>query len=284
MPPQFRAVADISRFVSRLLQEKPSDCVQTVQRISLPRHHLDKPDSRPKCKGFALVTLARMEDADFLVQRWPWQRHTEKSADASDDMYQDAARFGFRTTRKAHWDELNAEYLAYRQTLLDELALTEQNEQVVTEPSRTSEIPEVLAAREKTPESHNLQTSILDLSTPYPPGCLAYARNVHLETNKTTLRKLFSQGFAESNASTAGGGIDYVDFNKGMDTVSRFLVLCLQRTESRSISATCALPPQAILRSSCGIFRSVVLPRRKVWTASELKRRTGTRNRSLSRQ
>ncbi|KAG1801952.1 uncharacterized protein BJ212DRAFT_1304942, partial [Suillus subaureus] len=43
-----------------------------------------------------------------------------------------------------------------------------------------------------------------------------FARNLHLETNKTTLRALFATAFGSSPVNPAG--IDYVDFNKGMDS------------------------------------------------------------------
>ncbi|KAG6836024.1 hypothetical protein H0H93_012169, partial [Arthromyces matolae] len=60
----------------------------------------------------------------------------------------------------------------------------------------------------------------LDLSSPYPYNSLVFVRNIHPETNKTTLRKLFSTAFASSLARSEinGDGIDYVDFAKGMDS------------------------------------------------------------------
>lgn len=64
---------------------------------------------------------------------------------------------------------------------------------------------------------------VTTLASPYPLGCLLFVRNVHPETNKTTLKTLFSSGLTAGGAE--GGvlpeGIDYVDFNKGMDSVRR---------------------------------------------------------------
>ena len=205
------------RFVSRLLGEmEVPHSAHPVQHISLPRHHLDKPDAKPKCKGFGLVTLASLEDVDLLVQRWPWQRQRGKADDSASVILQDAIRFGFRTIKKTQWETLNAEYLAYRQRLLDELNQA-QDIEVEAEPSQ----PRQAAPPQEAPIVPSSRSSVftLDLSASYPPGCLAYIRNVHTETNKTTLRKLFSRAFVDSDTSATSDGIDYVDFNKGMDTV-----------------------------------------------------------------
>ncbi|KIP10388.1 hypothetical protein PHLGIDRAFT_50327, partial [Phlebiopsis gigantea 11061_1 CR5-6] len=129
IPPQNRDSAGIHRFVSSLLSEVQSaECIHRIQHISLPRHHQDKPTDQPKCKGFALVTLAHSQDASFLLRQWPWQRHLTESSDVSESStaHQSAVRFGFRATTKAHWDELNTEYLAYRQKLLEQLVVTDK--------------------------------------------------------------------------------------------------------------------------------------------------------------
>ena len=51
----------------------------------------------------------------------------------------------------------------------------------------------------------------------YPPDCLVFVRNLHPDTNKTTLKVLFSQAFPSGDREK--GLIDYVDFTKGLDTV-----------------------------------------------------------------
>lgn len=59
--------------------------------------------------------------------------------------------------------------------------------------------------------------------TPYPVSCLVFVRNIHVGTNKTTLRALFANlsGSSSSQAPNADqeNGIDYIDYSKGMDTV-----------------------------------------------------------------
>ena len=49
--------------------------------------------------------------------------------------------------------------------------------------------------------------------SPYPFGRLVFVRNIHPDTNKTTLKSLFAQAFQD------GSSLDYVDFSRGMDTV-----------------------------------------------------------------
>lgn len=219
MPPQHRNVAGIFRFVRNLLPEmKTNDLIERVQHISLPRHHLDKPDDQPKCKGLALVTMSKSEDFDYLLQSWPWQRPKSASGTSSGKDLPDAVRFGFRTTTKSHWDKMNQEYLSYRQKLLDQIA---QEERTVddAEPS-ASVVPPPAVVEETAAEDGPSDAPGLELSAPYPPGCLVFVRHVHMETNKTTLRKLLSQAFTNEEPGSSDDGIGYVDFNKGMNTVS----------------------------------------------------------------
>jgi len=59
---------------------------------------------------------------------------------------------------------------------------------------------------------------ITTLASPYPLNCLVFVRNIHPETNKTTLRKLFSTAFGVASSNNQAEGLDYVDFTKGMDS------------------------------------------------------------------
>ena len=191
-----------------------------VQNIWLPPHAHDKPGDLPKCKGFALITLSSPEQAEELTRRWPWNARRTDLHDIPDTPEtQEAIKFGFRTMARVRWDELREEYLAYRRTLLDALAYAEQEHEDNVEVS-------TIASEEPTaPLSVIPHLPTTDLSSPYPQGCLVFVRNIHPETNKTTLRSLFSQAFANSDISDAG--VDYVDFSKGMDTVSRKCTHCI---------------------------------------------------------
>ncbi|KZT70319.1 hypothetical protein DAEQUDRAFT_750444 [Daedalea quercina L-15889] len=208
IPSQYRTTAAIARFIHSLVSS-PNVSMQIVQNIWLPPHAQDKPGERPKCKGFALIILSSTEHADGLARHWPWNiRRTDLHNVAATHEAQEAVKFGFRIIPRGHWDKLKEEYLAYRETLLDALACAEQVAEQTTQVHVVEEPAEPRFAASDLPTT--------DLSSPYPQGCLVFVRNIHTETNKTTLRALFSQAVTESDVPDAG--VDYVDFSKGMDT------------------------------------------------------------------
>jgi len=212
IPPQHRTTAGIARIIHSLTTSTttPNSLMQAVQHIWLPPHVQDKLVDRPKCKGFALITLSSTEQAEKLVRQWPWNvRRTDLHNVADTAEAREAVKFGFRVMPRGRWEELREEYIAYRQTLLDTLAYT------VQDPDETMEADAI--EEDATPLETVPDLPTTDLWSPYPQGCLIFVRNVHSETNKTTLRALFSQAFAESD--TPDTGVDYVDFSKGMDTV-----------------------------------------------------------------
>ncbi|OCH89986.1 hypothetical protein OBBRIDRAFT_631030 [Obba rivulosa] len=212
IPPHHRSIPGIWR-LTRTLLSSSSPSTWAVQVITLPPHHQDKETDQPKCKGFALVTFAELEDVTYILGHWPWDRQP-----AGQDLDgEEAFKYGFRTLSKPKWQALNEEYLSYRKRLLEEIAENEDEE--VPTPRETH------AEREPTPQQDGPDTSHpalpnVTLSSPYPPGCLVFVRNVHPETNKTTLRTLFSQAYVLDSVSLEAGAdaLDYVDFNKGMDT------------------------------------------------------------------
>ena len=60
----------------------------------------------------------------------------------------------------------------------------------------------------------------------YPPGCLLFVKNLHPQTNKTTLKALFGNVLKAAMKGgdvpmNAGGSaeVDYVDWSKGMSSV-----------------------------------------------------------------
>ena len=146
-----------------------------------------------------------------LSEDWPWlpgdrSAHvlggvsTSASADVTD-----AHRYGVRVITKTRWEELRDEYLAYRVQLL----------KAVHEEERKYETSVGTAEPSVVPPPTSSGPSYSAVPQDYPRGCLVFARNIHTETNKTTLRKLFS-----SAAGFPPDVLDYVDFNKGMDSVS----------------------------------------------------------------
>ncbi|KAF8901130.1 hypothetical protein CPB85DRAFT_1473488, partial [Mucidula mucida] len=145
--------------------------------ISFLPHHLDKPGEAPKPKSFSLVTLLNLEDVRLLLQDWTWER---------------------TDTSEGPLGPTQGKYLAYRGELVDQIAAHQNN---APRPASISK-----RARSSSPPP---QDNALSRDSPFPPDCLIFVKHVHSQTNKTTLRSLFSQ---------AGSEIDYVDFNKGMDT------------------------------------------------------------------
>ncbi|KAG1906833.1 uncharacterized protein F5891DRAFT_998933 [Suillus fuscotomentosus] len=213
IPAQYHTIPGIIRFAQGLLSH--SSCLVPIQNVILPPHHLDKAEDRPKCKGFALVTLGNAELCRMFLESWPWTRLFQPESDDFDLAEgnldtKEASKFGFRTLPKARWDKLNEEYLAYRQKLISELADANEPPDISPDSDVRDVVDDVL---EDTPAPPR---NVTTMYSPYPFGCLVFARNLHLETNKTTLRALFCTAFESSLVDPAG--IDYVDFNKGMDS------------------------------------------------------------------
>ncbi|KAJ6526254.1 hypothetical protein DFH09DRAFT_170375 [Mycena vulgaris] len=207
IPIKYKTLPGFCRFILGLLPASSNMVAHSrVQGIGLPSHYSDDPGMEPKLKSFALITFANAEDAESLLVTWPWDRqqlHAQDSPDASE-----AVKFGFRTLSKARWEELNAEYLSYRAKLLADIEEEEEAEGLVptalpTAPSRAPPERDALPVDDPIP---------LDSNMSYPRNCLVFVRNIHPETNKTTLRNFFAK------AVDAKEAIDYVDFNKGMDS------------------------------------------------------------------
>jgi hypothetical protein len=161
-------------------------------------------------------------------------------------LYVGAAKFGLRILTKARWEELRAEYLLYRQELVDEINMFQDEGEIRVYdggrkgylgemhdqegPRRTNQI-QVLKTAHIQPRStksaaiaanDSVDTAGIHPNFTYPPGCLVFVRNVHPETNKTTLRSLFLH--AGGPTGIEGGkkdddGLDYLDYTKGMDCV-----------------------------------------------------------------
>lgn len=167
------------------------------------------------------MTLKSQEDTHTILKAWPWNRLLSSLEDPSiSPEYAEASKFGFRTLSKAEWDALKTEYIAYRARLVEEIASSAAAAEDPA-PSRKTEAKRPLPEAAVEPIIPKRVQPVEARSPEYPIGCLVFVRNVHPETNKTTLRKLFEVAF--TTPEEPGSGIDYVDFSKGMDTV-RLLV------------------------------------------------------------
>ncbi|KAF8547011.1 hypothetical protein OG21DRAFT_1517701 [Imleria badia] len=233
IPPQYRSVGGIARFAELLLSETNADVVVEprlrVQCVTLPPHYLDKPGDAPKCKGYALVTFSSKSDLDAVLDAWPWERYrVHVPANANDDgnvspVVKEAHKYALRATSKARWDALNKEYLLYKQSLVEEVARVEVEVERLGQDASDYDYDHEGGEPAALPHPPHTETQTPMQTTPfshYPFDCLVFVRNVHPDTNKTMLKSLFAQAFQDQDqdgaASTAG--LDYVDFNRGMDT------------------------------------------------------------------
>lgn len=198
-----------------------------------------------------------------LLEQWPWdvprknpaelEESAEESQNANFQLRKDARKLGFRCLRKTKWEDLKAEYLLYRQQLVDEMNRYQDEELDMRtrkvadtsthRPSGAGANASALVASQnvaeegvKRPMDDLVQIQVegpksIHSGSKYPSGCLVFVRNLHPETNKTTLRTLFSRAWDEDPHSdeqgltSAGGGsgLDYLDYTKGMDRVRQCL-------------------------------------------------------------
>ncbi|TDL30039.1 hypothetical protein BD410DRAFT_893213 [Rickenella mellea] len=225
IPQSFRTEPSICLFLEDVL---PTDSPPLVQSITFPRHRDDNPDSHPppKCKGFAFVVFTHVTDAHRLCEEWPWdlRRRPDRRPTATKDVThvcEDAELSGFRCILKKRWDEMKAEYLAYQKKLLM-LATSSDNQDAspsISMPFRHSQDPpndfKATNAQRFIPTPTKPPPPLpppLPRHQSYPQDCLIFVKGIHPETNKTALRSLFSAALSDT------GGIDYVDFTKGLDS------------------------------------------------------------------
>ncbi|KAK7676140.1 hypothetical protein QCA50_014923 [Cerrena zonata] len=224
LPLQHRSASRIVQFIQEIIGDKHPSSSSTlpepfVQHVSFPKHFQDKHTDIPKCKGFALVTLSSSEQAQSLLENWPWKRRIDAIHSDRSPLAHEAHKFGFRTLSRVRWAALNEAYLSHGQSLLGQIPESEHHEdssseRLVDDSPCTIDI-NLPTDSESRPSVSGKTTS----SSLYPYNCLVFVRNIHPETNKTTLRTLFSSAFASpQTVLPPRDGLDYVDFNKGMDT------------------------------------------------------------------
>ncbi|KAF9000291.1 hypothetical protein BDQ17DRAFT_1359966 [Cyathus striatus] len=203
-----RSIPGILSFTSSLL---PSSSLSSIQNIHLPPHHQDNPGDAPACKGFAFVTFSSLEDAQYMIAKWPWESQGGDQEEGLDELKKEATKFGFRALSKKKWDELKEEYIAYRQRLVDEI-----NEFQDSSVLAAQSIPHF----DTRPMQPSPPETGLSFNSPYPTNVLLFIKHIHPETNKTTLRKLFSTAFQDAikDGEIEDEGLDYVDYTKGMDS------------------------------------------------------------------
>lgn len=125
------------------------------------------------------------------------------------------------TSFSQRWTELKDEYLAHRDVLIAKLNARSKPEIAASSSSR------ILPNTNTGPAQPQLPGEVAWAATnnigptqreDYPRGCVVFVRNVHPGTNKTTLKKILCLPFAKKRYD--GSEIDYVDWTRGLDSVS----------------------------------------------------------------
>lgn len=151
---------------------------------------------------------------------------------------------------RTQWNELKREYLARQTSLLQKMKPSNVATTYNPKKSRARANPSgqkggstqiVVPSRDRPPHipssrarqaANEVPSSALDEAIgsndratehaetlAYPPDCLVFVKNLYPGTNKTTLKSLFGRPFA-AETSTKVNAIDYVDYQKGMASVS----------------------------------------------------------------
>jgi hypothetical protein len=147
--------------------------------------------------------------AKAFVKAWPWEV-LPKTKGQLDGERKEAADHCFRTILKSHWLVFRDEYLAYQEKLLQESrdhasrGVEDDRPQLVPPPPKRQRLEQPVPQEEP--------NEML-----YPRDCLVFLSHVHPETNKTTLKNLVKTLLRPPGAEDI---LDYVDYSKGLDTVS----------------------------------------------------------------
>ncbi|KAL5487587.1 hypothetical protein ACEPAI_5695 [Sanghuangporus weigelae] len=225
LPYRARTFCSVYEFIQQLLSNGRSGESDAflMQSISFPRHQKDRPEAPPPTvgKGFAFIVLSSVKDVDYLLEHWPWELvdgYPEAEESKQSKVIQEAMEHGFRCLQKRKWDELKEQYLALQRQLLEKTMAVGHAGPPVTMSSQVngdkSKSPQT-ADRRVSPQGDLAKAAELSYEPPawYPKDCLVFVKNIHPETNKTTLRTLFSFAFDKDVSH-----IDYVDYNKGLDS------------------------------------------------------------------
>jgi hypothetical protein len=199
-----------------------------VQHVYLPPHHLDQPGSIARCKGFALVTLSSEHEAEILTDTWPWESTEPSDNDVGKPEHdggpiRDARTSGMRAMSKLEYDKRKQEYNSFREQLLSR-APSEPDFVPQAGPSQPSyRVHAPPAVPYQRMHERDVQHDSDVSEATFPLGCLLFVKNVHPQTNRTTLRTLLGKALLSRDRSA--DGIDYVDHTKGMDSVGHLLHL-----------------------------------------------------------
>lgn len=95
----------------------------------------------------------------------------------------------------------------------------ERQKEVLLKKTRPAEGGSGLSGRQLEPPDATASPAAISPAFNYPIGCLVFVKNLNSDTNKTVLRSLLANAFPAESP----GGIDYVDYTKGLDSVCQNL-------------------------------------------------------------
>ena len=175
------------------------------------------------------MTFSGTSSASALLEAWPWDRETfgRTCGENVEAAWEGASRFGFRALSRGRWDQLQEQYMTYQQKLLDQIKSSFHPSLALLDPEATSFPPvhdESSHNRSSLPGQPG-ESAGQPQSVWYPPSCLIFVRNVHEETSKTILRTLFARRVFPEPSAAHSDGLDYVDYNKGMDSVCSYIYI-----------------------------------------------------------
>ncbi|KIM29499.1 hypothetical protein M408DRAFT_305460, partial [Serendipita vermifera MAFF 305830] len=158
-----------------------------------------------------------------------------KEKDERVEVLKEGSESHLRSISLKDWEELKKQYLAWQAELYESMKPTESRgpksgvqitphvrPAVQSDIPRTKDAPPHLPPTEKstnlrkagpTLTAHSETLGYKEAS--YPSGCLLFVKNLHPQTNKTTLKKLFEHALesASSTNEVKVGEIDYVDWS-----------------------------------------------------------------------
>ncbi|CCO27520.1 hypothetical protein BN14_01500 [Rhizoctonia solani AG-1 IB] len=217
LPRSIRSIWTLYHFISALLSSKGSE-QQIVQDVLIPTAEPSLIAPQPgRFRGQAFVVFASYELAQKFCKRWAWDApHSAgsnkqpelKSGDRwNKEMAEEAASScGFRSLSKSQWDKLKAEYLEHQSRVLKQAPRHPRVTKPLDDSSPAAPAPASAQPLRQAPARQDYESR----PPPFPPGILVFVKRLHPETNKTTLRTLFSRG--------APNGVEYIDFQKGIDS------------------------------------------------------------------
>ncbi|KAF8759972.1 hypothetical protein RHS01_01403 [Rhizoctonia solani] len=170
-------------------------------------------------RGQAFVVFATYELAQTFCKRWVWNAPHGTGSDkqpefkSGNQWNKEAAEVtakssGFRSLSKPQWDKLKAEYLEHQARILKQGPRRPKTDKRCNDSTSDTAVP--IPAPARPPRQAPAPRQVESRPPPFPPGILVFVKRIHPETNKTTLKNLFTRG--------APNGVEYIDFQKGIDS------------------------------------------------------------------